>query len=109
VLDLRVERPTGGDVISWEDLEAVAGAGTVYDLLAGSLNALRAAGDFSGAICAAAGVPAGPIASPVPDPPPSDGVYYLLRARNACGAGTYGDGLTSPDPRDTLDASPPCP
>ena len=25
-----------------------------------------------------------------PDPPEGDGNYYLIRGRNACGAGTYG-------------------
>jgi hypothetical protein len=109
VLDVRVERPTGGDLISWEDVQAVAGSGTVYDLLAGSLDALRAAGDFSGATCAGAGLSGASIASPVSDPPPGEGVYYLVRARNVCGAGTYGDSGLTPDPRDALDVASPCP
>jgi hypothetical protein len=46
-----------------------------------------------------------------PDPPAGDGYYYLGRAGNGCGNGTFGDGSAVPDPRDALDATlpPACP
>lgn len=39
---------------------------------------------------------------PRPDPAPGTGIYYLVRAVNSCGAGTFGDG------RGELDLSSPC-
>ena len=74
-----------------------------YDILRGSLLALRSAGNLSGLGCFA---PAqGPF--PYPDwtaPPLGDGFYYFVRARNACGTGPLGNSSNG-----TPRPSPACP
>jgi hypothetical protein len=97
----------GTTEIAWESLDPVAGAGTGYDLVAGLIGQLRADGGFDRAICAAAGIADTPYLDARPDPALGQAIYYLLRGRNACGWGTYGDGSPDPDPRDLLDAGTP--
>jgi hypothetical protein len=109
VLDVRVgPDPSGGFDIGWQSLGPVAGSGTVYDVVAGSIGDLRQTGGFGAARCAAASITAGPISDPAPAPPPGEAVYYLLRGRNGCGIGTYGEPGALPGPRAALDASSPC-
>jgi len=36
-----------------------------------------------------------------------EGRYYLVRAQNGCGSGSFGSGSSVPDPRDALDAALP--
>jgi hypothetical protein len=38
-------------------------------------------------------------------PAPGSVIYYLLRAKNSCGHGTFGNSTLVPDRRDALDAS----
>ena len=93
--------------LGWDDLAAVTGSGTTYRVVTGSLSELGAAGAFTDA-CTLAGGSTPPAASDLrADPPPGDGFYYLVRAENGCGNGTFGDGSGPVDPRDQLDASTP--
>jgi len=89
-IDFAPDRTT----IAWPPLAERAGAGTVYDVLRGDLAELRSTGSLSDAVCVAAGIPA---ASTVDSetPGPFGAFYYLIQARNACGAtgwGTNSDG-----------------
>jgi hypothetical protein len=70
---------------------------------------LRAGASFMGAQCAAAALGASSLPDPTPDPSPGDGAYILIRGRNACGAGPYGEETAEPGPRAALDAASPCP
>ena len=71
--------------VSWNDQSVASGPGTAYDLATGSLPPL----DFSLAGCAqSAGGTS--IIDARPYPPVGSGYWYLPRARNACGSGTYG-------------------
>ncbi len=89
--------------LSWDSLAASAGPGTVYDLLTGPLSDLAADGGYVSLSCLA-GDHAGTAADPVQSPPPlPDGWWYLVRAENACGLGTWGNGTPTPDPRDALE------
>jgi hypothetical protein len=110
VLGLRVEPDAGGggEALVWDDLDAVTGEGTVYDVVAGSLSDLLLDRDFTRAFCAAPGIPAASFSSTIPDPAPGDAVYFVTRGRNACGSGTYDGGFGDPGPRSELDASSPC-
>ncbi|MBI3447871.1 MAG: hypothetical protein HY049_02960 [Acidobacteria bacterium] len=80
--------------LTWADQSGTAGSGTRYDIFSGSLAAVRAVPwSFSSGTCAMddhAGATADVI---VPDPPPGQAIYVLIRAQNGCaaGTGTYGD------------------
>ena len=91
--------------LGWDDQGATAGAGTTYVLASGSLTQLRAARGFGDACTPAAPSSATTFSDARPDPAPDDGYYYLVRAVNACAAGTYGQGGGAEDPRDLLDAA----
>jgi hypothetical protein len=100
-----------GTELFWGTQHATAGAGTVYDIVRGQLSDLRLDLGYAGAICLAASEAESPLLDPETDPPSRDGRYYLVRARNTCGAGTYGEASILPGPRAVLDAggAPPCP
>lgn len=100
---------TSGVVLEWESLDPVTGAGSSYDVVSGSLLALRQTGGFGDATCAAAAVPGVRIPDPTALPPPGDVSYYLVRGRNGCGIGTYGEPSALPGPRQALDQASPCP
>jgi hypothetical protein len=90
-------------VVSWASQDATAGPSTVYDVISGDAVDLVTMGDFTSAACMARGVAGTSAADPDPLPAPGRGRYYAARARNGCGAATYGDGGVTPDPRDLLD------
>ena len=99
----------GATRLSWDSQDVVAGAGTVYDVASGRLADLLAAGTYDDATCLAAGLGDTPWDDTSADPAAGDCVFRLIRARNTCGAGSYGDSSLLPDPRDALDATSPCP
>lgn len=96
--------------LGWDSQSGPAGSGTTSDLVSGDAAALRADGGFASACALVTGAARPALADPRPDPPPGAAYYYLVRAGNTCGAGTFGDAAAAPDPRDSLDASlpPPC-
>jgi hypothetical protein len=98
-LRLEGEDPTRLD---WDDQAATAGSGTVYDAVSGTLSTLLLDGGFGAAECLAPGLTQ-PTTTDGRVPAAADGFYYLVRARNTCGAGTHGPG------RGELDADSPCP
>lgn len=108
VLGLTIARPEAQDLLGWDDLDAVAGVDTTYDVVTGSLSALQETRDFSLARCAAAGLPLAAASLPEPDPEPGEAVYYLVRGRNACGDGTFGEDLPGLNARARLDEASPC-
>ena len=80
---------TGPDIISWNSLALEAGPGIVYDLLRGDLADLRDLGTIEDASCLAGGTSANSFEDL--DLPLADGAfYYLVQARNGCGAGGWG-------------------
>jgi hypothetical protein len=75
--------------LGWEDSAAeYSGSGAVYDVLQGIVGEWPV-GSGAGETCAAAGV-VGSSATVAAIPPAGGGHYYLIRARNSCGAGSYG-------------------
>jgi hypothetical protein len=107
VHDLRLE---GRDVVtlSWDP--QVEGGIAQFEVATGSVDLLRADLGFARTQCLAGGIAGGSYADSRPGPG-ADGLwYYLVRAVNTCGNGTFGDSSLSPDPRDALDAAfPPSP
>lgn len=71
----------------WTAASATAGAGTVHDLLSGSLEGLRSPEPFAGAGCMATSLPGGEYQGPTPALAPGQGAWFLIRARNSCGVG----------------------
>jgi hypothetical protein len=111
VLDQRTGK-NGGDRVSfsWQSLDPIVGRDAVYDVVSGRLSELRADRGFARAGCLLTAALDTPLVVSRPAPAPGDGEYYLVRGRNSCGEGTWGDGSLAPDPRDALDAgSPSCP
>jgi hypothetical protein len=75
-----------GTTLAW----TAAGSGIVYDVSGGAVAALTAAGGASGATCLQNDAPANTWNDPRVDPAVGSGYYYLVRAQNVCGGGTYG-------------------
>ena len=99
-----------GTQLTWDSQDFLNGTATVYDLVTGLASDLRTSPGFGLATCELAGHPDTPFAVAGPDPPLGAARYWLVRARNTCGTGTYGDSTILPDPRDALDAgAPACP
>jgi hypothetical protein len=100
---------TGVTRLSWDSQDSSAGTSTIYDIVTGQLSELRGSGAFDLAACLAVGVDDVPFDDSRADPATGEAYYYLVRGRNACGTGSYGDSTLAVDPRDLLDTSGPCP
>jgi len=94
--------------LGWSAQSGSAGSGVSYDVVSGTLSRLHADHGFSGA-CTLASILASTATADPRAVPAGDGYYYLARAGNACGAGTFGEGWGVPDPRDAIDAALPTP
>jgi DNA-binding beta-propeller fold protein YncE len=77
--------------LMWGDQAQTAGTAVAYDVLGGTLSALRDSGTLLTA-CVEADLTAPSFADARPDPAPGDGYYYLIRAEHVCGAGDVGPG-----------------
>jgi hypothetical protein len=74
--------------IAWDSAAPVAGPGTVHDVLRGRMDGLPV-GSSGTEVCLAAGqLEAG--ATDTETPAAGEAFWYVARARNACGTGTYG-------------------
>jgi titin len=73
--------------ISWGPLVPNPGAATVFDVARGSLSGLPVDG---GADESCVAWSSGTSATDSTDPAASQGFWYVVRGRNACGSGTYG-------------------
>ena len=94
-------------IMNWDPQAATAGPGTAYTIVTGDPLALRRDGGFASACALRRGLTSTSLTETRPDPPAGSGYYYLTRAENTCGSGTFGDGSGTPDPRDPLDAAVP--
>ena len=88
--------------LSWPDQAPLVGSAVEYDVGSGLLTDLRSGGVAAGTACLASGLTQSSHedARAVPE---NDGFYYLVRAVNTCGVGTFGTG------RETLDGAFACP
>jgi hypothetical protein len=96
--------PALGNVrVSWTSQDSLAGASTSYDVVRGSLATLHTSGFPAGAVCATNNVSDTPYTEAAAGCPSSagNGCWYLVRAQNSCGTGSYG---AAP-----LDTASPCP
>jgi len=96
--------------ISWDSQDALAGTATVYDVVAGFAASLIPNAGYASAVCAVNNDADTPFQDATAVAP-GQIRYWLVRAVNACGTGTYGDCNCTivPEPRNALDAGAPCP
>jgi photosystem II stability/assembly factor-like uncharacterized protein len=78
----------GETIVSWQGLAATAGPGTTYDVARGDIAGLPVSG-FGASEPLACGLPI-PAATDPTVPPAGTIRYYIVRGRNACGAGSWG-------------------
>jgi len=97
--------------LGWDSQSVETGDGTVHDVVSGELSLLLAEAGFDSACTLAAGVMESRVTDARADPPAGDGYFYLVRARNSCADGTFGDGTDPANARGDLDLLPPsvCP
>jgi len=95
----------GATHLGWDDPRPDLGPGTASTVVSGKLSDLKAAGGFTSACRLTGPSSSTTFADPRATPPLGEGYYYLVRAVNSCGTGTFGGS------RSQLDAaSPPaCP
>jgi hypothetical protein len=74
--------------VSWAIVE---GLDVVYDVASGALSGLANGGTVD-ATCLSDDQPTASYTDLRGNPPPGDGVYYLVRTENGCGAGSWGLG-----------------
>ncbi|PYQ11620.1 MAG: hypothetical protein DMH00_07735 [Acidobacteria bacterium] len=92
---------TGSTTLTWDDQGALTGPEGTYDLVSGGDFLVAGSFGFATSTCLQSAGPTGYTDSR-PDPAPGSAFWYLARARNSCGVGTYGTAL-----RDS--SIPPCP
>jgi hypothetical protein len=101
----------GNTALAWDRLTESAGSGTRATVVGGDLGLLRADNGYARAcdLTFETGPTLPPFVDGRPEPATGYGYFYLVRAGNACGEGTYGDGDPGagggPDPRDALDTA----
>ena len=71
-----------------------------YEVVGGTISALRATDIGTATDCVKGDLTMAQLDDTQPEPPAGDGYYYLVRARNACGAADFGPGLSSIEPLD---------
>ena len=86
------------ETIRWDSAAPGAGSGTTHDVVRGSIAELPV-GSGSSESCLESGLAASETTDPEL-PSPGTGVWYLVRGRNSCGAGTYGT-TSADEPRST--------
>jgi len=84
-------------VLAWDSMAALAGPGTVYDVITGSLSSLAADHGYLSWTCLTGNQTTTSVDLYQAPPPLADGRWYLARAENACGGGLWVGGGT-PDP-----------
>ncbi len=97
-----------GAELGWSPQQFEKGPGTVYDVCTQDLGELRSSGGFGTATCLENGHETNDLIDSR-TPLAGEAFIYLVRAKNACGAGSYGVSPMVPDPRAVLDASGACP
>lgn len=87
---------TDCETISWSSAAAHSGTSTLYDLSRGSLWHLPVGGAGAPETCIESKTPIPKAVDPA-IPTPGDGFWYLVRGRNSCGLGTYGEESAGPE------------
>ena len=90
VTDLDVGLITGGHQFTWTDQSQMTGSGVVYDVFSGLMSSLLNTGQFFSGACLEDNLTDPLFEHLGPDPAVGDAFYFMIRARNSCGVGTYG-------------------
>jgi mono/diheme cytochrome c family protein len=84
-------------VLSWSSQSAATGPGVIYDVVGGLLSQLRLSGISAATSCVGSNLAAPSYSDTRALPVPGDGHFYLARAKNACGTGSFGPGRAAID------------
>jgi len=96
---LDATRPSAATArLSWADERAASGSATLWDVARGRIPHLLADAGFSRAVCLARDVAVPRLDDAETPSGNADGWWYLVGARNACGAGAWGVGAAMPCP-----------
>ncbi len=98
----------GSTTISWTSQDPTYGEETVYDLISGDLDELRADAGFDRATCLGEDIPDTPYVDSRVGPNSGFGYYYLARSQNGASDSSFGASNTSPDARVGIDLEPQC-
>ncbi len=109
IASVALAKVTGAVRLSWTSQDAAAGVATSYDVVTGLLLDLRSSGGFAAATCLQNDLADTPFDDTRSAPAPGTGFSSLVRAKNPCAIGTYGNASVIPDPRDALDSGSLCP
>ena len=86
----------GGTSLSWSDQSLATGGSIRYEVLDGAMADLSSPG-LGATACAQDGLDVPAWLDTRPDPLPGEGIYYLVRAVNPCGAASVGTGRAAAD------------
>jgi hypothetical protein len=89
--------------LAWDPQDVATGPDVRYDVIQGPFP-WDPADPWGNTTCAARMLQPSTLTY---DPGPNG--WFMVRARNACGIGSWGDSTADPDPRDRLDLVSPCP
>jgi hypothetical protein len=78
---------TNASVLTWDSLAATSGSSTVYDVVSGMLDDVASFWPAASDECVASESASTTVSDTSPQPPPGRGRYFLVRGKNACGAG----------------------
>ncbi|PYS95850.1 MAG: hypothetical protein DMF50_06985 [Acidobacteria bacterium] len=83
--------------LTWDDQSTQTGPGVVYDIAGGALSRLSGGGLQAATACLEGDLAQPSYADMRGDPPPGDGYFYLGRAQDSCGTGSFGPGTGALD------------
>jgi hypothetical protein len=87
---LRITKPSAATaLLAWDDVRPLGGTSTVADVATGAIRELWADRGFARAACLARDLPIDAMTDTRAAPAMSDGWWYLVRARSACGASAW--------------------
>jgi len=82
-------RWVGSELLSWDAEAVLSGSGTRYEVMRGDLGGVSDLGPGPEDVCVAADIAETETTDPSPLPAADSGFFYLVRARNTCGASRW--------------------
>ncbi len=89
-LDVREQASRQAPLVAWSDVSPAGGPGTRSAVASDRISTLWSSRSTAGAPCLVTGAPASGVVDPRMTGVMSDGWWYLVEARNACGGGGWG-------------------
>ena len=84
-------------MLNWASQSTATGPGVVYDVAGGLLSQLRLSGLSAATSCVGSNLASPTYSDARALPASGDGYFYVVRAKNACGSGSFGPGRAGID------------